>query len=601
MKWNKLQITFLIALLSLGTIMLAPTRVSASVSPYSPSEAISINPSSKIYESATYCTYNNTEFTVEVLITNITGCAGYQFQVDYNSTLLSLDSWTFDTDPDNPLSPTQMAPSEAGRVDTDILVAGSIKLATVWKSGQPIYTYSGDSVAARITFKIVYCPPQVVMEPQVNTTVWSNISFNQAWTRAVDDLGDDILFSTFNNGYYEYTTIGKTPERPTADFDWTPTYPYEGGEATFTDQSLPNGGTINAWLWQVVGPASNTTSMEGPVMILYFTDGGYVNITLTVWDTEGANDSKTEQIYVIHRGRATLFVHPPSSTILVGETFKIGIIINNVIDLYSFELKLCYNTTVLDVVSVWTMWPGDLVMNETTGLIWANAQCPYPYPFSGNGTLAFVTFTAIGLGNSFLDLQDTNLVDFYTLTILHDALDGSVEIIPVRDVAVVNVTPSPTRAYPTWIQPINVTVMARNEGSISETFNVAVYHNLTGWVLIGNQTVFNLAAGANETLTFNWNITGLPVGLYAINATASATDEVDVEDNTQTSTVKLNIPGDVDGDDDVDVGDQRKMQIALFSVPGSHNWNPYADIDGDLYVDVGDQRTQQLHMFETWP
>lgn len=58
--------------------------------------------------------------------------------------------------------------------------------------------------------------------------------------------------------------------------------------------------------------------------------------------------------------------------------------------------------------------------------------------------------------------------------------------------------------------------------------------------------------------------------------------------------------GDVDGDGDVDVGDQRKVQLAMFSIAGDSNYNIYADVDSDLDVDVSDQRKQQLHMFESW-
>jgi len=57
--------------------------------------------------------------------------------------------------------------------------------------------------------------------------------------------------------------------------------------------------------------------------------------------------------------------------------------------------------------------------------------------------------------------------------------------------------------------------------------------------------------------------------------------------------------GDVDKDGDVDVGDQRKVQLAMFTSPTDPKWNPYADLDCDGDVDVGDQRIQQLRMFES--
>ncbi len=131
--------------------------------------------------------------TATVTITNITDCAGYQLWIDYESIILEMASWTFDTDPANPLSPTQVAPDPNDRVDVDQSVPGSVKVATVWSFGVP--TYSGSGVAAEITF---------------NATMLGNstLNFDQAWTRVTDDPGNDILFQAFIDAWVFVTLPG---------------------------------------------------------------------------------------------------------------------------------------------------------------------------------------------------------------------------------------------------------------------------------------------------------------------------------------------------------------------------------------------------------
>jgi hypothetical protein len=60
------------------------------------------------------------------------------------------------------------------------------------------------------------------------------------------------------------------------------------------------------------------------------------------------------------------------------------------------------------------------------------------------------------------------------------------------------------------------------------------------------------------------------------------------------------MPGDVDGDGDVDGSDMRKVILAMFTAPGDTNWNPNADMDYDEDVDGGDQKICQNHMFKSW-
>ncbi|HRI43280.1 MAG TPA: SBBP repeat-containing protein [Fimbriimonadaceae bacterium] len=87
--------------------------------------------------------------------------------------------------------------------------------------------------------------------------------------------------------------------------------------------------------------------------------------------------------------------------------------------------------------------------------------------------------------------------------------------------------------------------------------------------------------------------TSLPVGSYDLtikgahwlkrkkrNVAIGATGAVGVD-------VSLN-NGDVDGDNEVSIGDYSPLSNAFGSSPGAPNWNPMADLDGDGEVSIGD-------------
>jgi hypothetical protein len=59
--------------------------------------------------------------------------------------------------------------------------------------------------------------------------------------------------------------------------------------------------------------------------------------------------------------------------------------------------------------------------------------------------------------------------------------------------------------------------------------------------------------------------------------------------------VKLKIPGDINGDDVVDIFDATLASKAFASKPGSPNWNPDADLNGDGLVDIFDMIILSSH------
>ncbi len=102
---------------------------------------------------------------------------------------------------------------------------------------------------------------------------------------------------------------------------------------------------------------------------------------------------------------------------------------------------------------------------------------------------------------------------------------------PLHDVAVVSVAASSYDIVSGEV--VTVTVVVRNQGSETETFNVTVFYNET---VIETETVVNLAAGDQRVLEFLWNTTGLAEAGYRIRAEASlVSGETETSNNADSS------------------------------------------------------------------
>jgi parallel beta-helix repeat protein len=156
----------------------------------------------------------------------------------------------------------------------------------------------------------------------------------------------------------------------------------------------------------------------------------------------------------------------------------------------------------------------------------------------------------------------------------------------VHDLAVISVVTSDDAVYQG--QTVNITVVVRNEGTVTENFNVtARYFNRP----IGTQQVTNLTRLKTKTILFNWNTTSVPTGFsYEISAeaqpVASETDKLD--NNVIDGTVNVKILADIDGDYDVDADDFALFAGAYGSNLGDPSYDPQCDFDGDGDVDPDD-------------
>jgi hypothetical protein len=133
----------------------------------------------------------------------------------------------------------------------------------------------------------------------------------------------------------------------------------------------------------------------------------------------------------------TVYVHPSSTVVLVGDTFVVEIRISDVSDLYGWEFKLSWDPNLLEAENV---TEGEFLkrggptffvekINNTEGnmLVYCTLLGDVS-GVSGDGTLASVTFYAEKKGSSVLDLSDTVLIDSSEQSILHTINDGSVTI-----------------------------------------------------------------------------------------------------------------------------------------------------------------------------
>ncbi len=99
-----------------------------------------------------------------------------------------------------------------------------------------------------------------------------------------------VLLSVYDNSskqdyiQYNITVVNLVP---VASFVWTPTIASTGEDVYFSDTSTDDEMAIVAWQWYF-GDGTNST-LQHPVHV-YMADGVF-NVTLTVWDVHGANDS----------------------------------------------------------------------------------------------------------------------------------------------------------------------------------------------------------------------------------------------------------------------------------------------------------------------
>ncbi len=137
----------------------------------------------------------------------------------------------------------------------------------------------------------------------------------------------------------------------------------------------------------------------------------------------------------IGSGQATsIQISPSDNVVPVCTTFTINITINDVVDLYGFQISLSYDTAVMDAIEAFLYPPFDSwffalppEIDESAGAVHFLSRASTEPSFSGSGPLANVTFHCTAPSdNSLLHLYNTYLIDSSGSAISHNTIDGFV-------------------------------------------------------------------------------------------------------------------------------------------------------------------------------
>ena len=167
---------------------------------------------------------------------------------------------------------------------------------------------------------------------------------------------------------------------------------------------------------------------------------------------------------------AKLYVEPSSicEALSLGQRFFINITVIDIINMYSYDIKLGYDAEVLNVVGVAAMFPEENLptpnfdVDNVIGLVWINVTYDgEPVTTDVPLTLGIIEFKVQGYGETLLNLYDTKIVDSEGDLITHDveggffnnALEGDINndgIVDIFDLVIAAAAFGSYPGHPKW-------------------------------------------------------------------------------------------------------------------------------------------------------
>jgi len=332
---------------------------------------------------------------------------------------------------------------------------------------------------------------------------------------------------------------------PTANFTWSPQTPEVYETVTFNaSSSMPNGGTITAYVWDF-GDGTNVTTDDPIITHIYQQAGDYV-VTLNVIDSEGLSNSTSRTLSVSGPS-------PPEAQFT-----------------YTPEPAYVYET---------------ITFNASTSLAGTGNITEYVWDFGdGNTTVTsepITTYAYSQAGNFTVSLTVINTAG------LSDTASTTITILPICG-PTANFTISPTyprpnktitfdasSSLPGWNgtihPPIESYVWDFGDGNVTSTSDPIITHIYT--------------------VEGNYTVTLVVIDINGLN-----------DSMTQMIEVRATPPYDINGDGKIDIRDVAIVAYSYGSYPGHPRWNPDADITGpnepDGKVDIRDVALVASHFGE---
>ena len=281
---------------------------------------------------------------------------------------------------------------------------------------------------------------------------------------------------------------------------------------------------------------------------------------------------------------------------VLGPRLPVSLYTEGAMNIWGYSLIMRYNTTVLTAVgssgiSPFTTAQPSLI-NDAQGF----NSFGYTMAFGtalgafGNVSLGTAYFIPDATGTSNLDLYNTQMTSPAGVSLSHNVNDIDVDVISVS----ASGSGSWTLAYKGYTRPITVTI----KNKAYHTYNVTVVSYLNSSANIAHN-VLNLAPGASTTFTITLAFSNLAYGDYKIWALAELAPN-DVK-GLGDGTIRLTIPGDVNGDKIVDVFDILNLKSHRSGPPpGPGGYSRDADINDDNVVDVFDLLIAKAHLGQSW-
>ena len=229
----------------------------------------------------------------------------------------------------------------------------------------------------------------------------------------------------------------------------------------------------------------------------------------------------------------------------IGDTFSINVTVANVVKMWGYEFVLRYNASVIDATAFTSIdsrftfeLPSEIGLNYTTvsrgtyngDPTGVTTTSPIPvvridFVVTGNGT------TNIFNDPVFAEIANTDGHKVPCITV--NGRFSNTQVLATHDIGITAATLSTTSAKAG--DQVTITVTVTNTGDFNENVTVTAQYNQSVSVFKDIDTpkpITNLASGANDQVTFNWNTADVPDGKHQVTVKATVTTDDKPSDNT---------------------------------------------------------------------